>query len=62
MHICKPAQKDIPKLVALISEKGIAKVGSYNDPGYDVRIASIKKYAPSSVEIGFRVAMEVLEK
>ena len=46
----------------MVSEQGIAKGGSYNDPGYDVRIASVKRYSQPSVEIGFRVAMEVLEK
>ena len=44
----------------MVQEKGIAKGGSYSDPGYDVRIASIKKYTSSSVQIGFRVAMEIL--
>lgn len=46
----------------MVSEKGIAKGGSYNDPGYDVRIASSKKYADPSSEIGFRVAMEIIKK
>ena len=46
----------------MVSEKGIAKGGSYNDPGYDVRIASVKSYSKPSVEIGFRVAMVIVEK
>lgn len=46
----------------MVQEKGIAKGGSYNDPGYDVRIESIKKYTSPSTEIGFRIAMEILEK
>lgn len=46
----------------MVQEKGIAKGGSYNDPGYDVRIASVKHYTSSSVQIGFRVAMEIVEK
>lgn len=46
----------------MISEKGIAKGGSYADPGWAVTIASERKYTASSADIGFRVAMEVIEK
>jgi formylglycine-generating enzyme required for sulfatase activity len=43
----------------MVLEKGIAAGGSYNDPGYDVRIASVKQYDATSAEIGFRVAMYI---
>jgi formylglycine-generating enzyme required for sulfatase activity len=43
----------------MVLENGIAAGGSYNDPGYDVRIASIKHYDAPSAEIGFRVAMYI---
>lgn len=46
----------------MISEKGIAKGGSYASPGYDVRIVSSEKFEKSSNHIGFRVCMDVLEK
>jgi formylglycine-generating enzyme required for sulfatase activity len=46
----------------MVAEKGLAKGGSYNDPGFDVRISSKKYYDEPSTEIGFRVVMEVLEK
>lgn len=46
----------------MVSERGIAKGGSYNDLGYDVRIASVKHFIAPSAEIGFRVAMEIVEK
>ena len=45
----------------MVLEKGLAKGGSYNDPGYDVRISSKKFYDGPSTEIGFRVVMEVVE-
>lgn len=45
----------------MVSEKGIAKGGSYNSTGYDVRISSQMKYSESSPEVGFRVFMKVLE-
>jgi formylglycine-generating enzyme required for sulfatase activity len=45
----------------MVLEKGIAAGGSYNDPGYDVRIASVKHYDDASAEIGFRVAMYILQ-
>lgn len=43
----------------MVLEKGIAAGGSYNDPGYDVRIVSVKHYEAASAEIGFRVAMYI---
>ena len=46
----------------MVAEKGIAKGGSFNDPGYDVRIKSIKRYSGPSPEIGFRTVMEILER
>ena len=46
----------------MVLEKGLAKGGSYNDPGYDVRISSKKYYDSPSSEIGFRVAMEIVER
>jgi formylglycine-generating enzyme required for sulfatase activity len=46
----------------MVAEKGLAKGGSYNEPGYDVRIGSKKYYNTASPEIGFRVMMEILEK
>jgi formylglycine-generating enzyme required for sulfatase activity len=46
----------------MIDSKGIARGGSWNDPGYDVRISSEKKYDSSSAEIGFRPMMIVRKK
>ena len=46
----------------MVAEKGIAKGGSYDDPGFDIRIKSVKKYDSPSPEIGFRVLMEVIEQ
>ena len=43
----------------MISEKGIAKGGSYNSPGYDVRIQSKMNYTEASPEVGFRVFMKI---
>ncbi len=45
----------------MINQKGIAMGGSYNDPGYDVRIESEKYFSQPSIEIGFRVLMEVIK-
>lgn len=45
----------------MVMEKGIAKGGSFKDPGYDIRIASVEPYQQASIEIGFRVAMEIIE-
>ena len=45
----------------MVSEKGIAKGGSFNSPGYDVRIQSKMNYTDASPEIGFRVFMKVIE-
>ena len=46
----------------MIEEKGIAKGGSYEDPSYKVTIASEKKYSKPQADIGFRVAMKVIEE
>jgi len=43
----------------MISEKGTAKGGSYNSPGYDVRIESKMNYSDASPEVGFRVFMKI---
>jgi formylglycine-generating enzyme required for sulfatase activity len=43
----------------MVSEKGIAKGGSYNSPGYDVRIQSKMNYTDASPEVGFRVFMKI---
>jgi hypothetical protein len=43
----------------MVFEKGIAAGGSFMDPGYDVRIASIKHYDKPSAMIGFRIAMYI---
>ena len=46
----------------MISEKGIAKGGSYLESAYNVRIASEKIYTQPQADIGFRVAMKIIEK
>ncbi len=46
----------------MVQEEGIAKGGSFRDPGYDIRIQSVKKYNEPSPLIGFRVFMEVIEE
>jgi formylglycine-generating enzyme required for sulfatase activity len=46
----------------MTSENGIAKGGSYLEPAYNVRIASEKNYAKPQADIGFRVAMKIIEK
>ena len=46
----------------MIQEKGLAKGGSYRDSAYDVRIASERTYTSPTADIGFRIAMEILEK
>ena len=46
----------------MISEKGIAKGGSYLEPAYNVRISSTKNYTKPQSDIGFRVAMKIIEK
>src|SRR5688572_9826437 len=43
----------------MVSERGIAKGGSYNSPGYDVRIQSKISYSGASPEVGFRVFMKI---
>ena len=45
----------------MISEKGIARGGSYKSPGYDVRIESSENYTHPQSNIGFRVCMDVVE-
>lgn len=45
----------------MVAEKGIAKGGGFDDPAYMVRIASEKTYAKPQADIGFRVAMQVIE-
>lgn len=46
----------------MVAEKGLAKGGSYNDPGYDVTISRKKYFAGAAMDIGFRVLMEIVEK
>lgn len=46
----------------MVSEKGIARGGSWASTGYDVRIKAEQKFENSSPEIGFRYFMEVIEK
>ena len=45
----------------MTSENGIAKGGSYLEPAYNVRIASEKNYTKPLADIGFRVAIEIIE-
>ena len=45
----------------MIEEKGVAKGGSFNDDAYKVRIASEKLYTKPQADIGFRVAMKIIE-
>ena len=46
-------------IAEMVNEKGIAKGGSFNSPGFDVRIESKMNYTEASPEIGFRVFMYV---
>lgn len=46
----------------MVSEKGIAKGGSWNDYGGDVRIDIQGKYTDASAQVGFRVFMKILER
>ena len=46
----------------MIEEKGIAKGGSYNDPAYKVTISSEVKFTKPKADIGFRVAMKIIEE
>ena len=46
----------------MIEEKGIAKGGSYNDPAYKVTISSEVKFTKPQADIGFRVAMKIIEE
>lgn len=45
----------------MIEEKGIAMGGSFSDNAYRVRILSEKTYDKPQADIGFRVAMRVIE-
>jgi formylglycine-generating enzyme required for sulfatase activity len=46
----------------MVEEKGIAKGGSYIDPAYKVTISSEIRYLKPQSDIGFRVAMKVIEQ
>jgi len=46
----------------IIEERGVAKGGSYNDLPFQVMIKSERNYAKTSADIGFRVAMKIIEK
>jgi formylglycine-generating enzyme required for sulfatase activity len=43
----------------MVSERGIAKGGSWKCTGYDLRIESEMKYTKSQTDIGFRLFMEI---
>ena len=45
----------------MIEERGIAKGGGFDDPAYKVRIASEKLYTYPQADIGYRVAMKIIE-
>ena len=45
----------------MIEEKGIAKGGSFDDPAYKVRIESEKLFIKPQADIGFRVAMKIID-
>jgi formylglycine-generating enzyme required for sulfatase activity len=44
----------------MVEEEGIAVGGSWNDPGYDVRITSFRKYMAPSPMVGFRPVLKIL--
>lgn len=46
----------------MIEEKGLVKGGSYNDPAHNVRISSEVKYSKPQADIGFRIAMKIIEE
>lgn len=46
----------------MVAKIGLAKGGSFNDPGQNVTISSKKYYNGPSLEIGFRVLMEIIDK
>lgn len=46
-------------IAEMVAEKGIAVGGSYNDAGYDVRIAATRHYDQPTADIGFRIAMYI---
>jgi formylglycine-generating enzyme required for sulfatase activity len=45
----------------MVDEKGMARGGSYRNPGGEVRIESISHYQKSASNLGFRYFMEVKE-
>lgn len=45
----------------MVMEKGLAKGGSFMDPGYNVRINSRKYYLHPEPTVGFRMVLEVVE-
>ena len=45
----------------MVEEKGIAKGGSFGVSAYEVRIASEKLYTKPQADIGFRVAIKIVE-
>lgn len=46
----------------MIAERGIAKGGSYLDPYNKVTISSEKNYTKPTSDIGFRIAMKIIEE
>ncbi|MBU0489729.1 MAG: formylglycine-generating enzyme family protein [Bacteroidetes bacterium] len=46
----------------MVNMKGKARGGSWRCPGGEVRISSVMYYQNSSVDVGFRVFIQVLEK
>jgi len=46
----------------MVAEKGITCGGSYAEPGFDVRVESVKKYTEPSPTIGFRPIMTFIAK
>lgn len=46
----------------MVQEQGVAKGGSFKDLPYQVMIKSERNYAKTSADIGFRIAMKILEK
>ena len=46
----------------MVAEKGIVKGGSFNDPAYKVRILSENVYTKQQADIGFRVAVKIIEE
>jgi len=46
----------------MVEEQGIAKGGSFNDPAFKVTIFSETKFQQPQADIGFRVAMQIIEE